>query len=141
MSMAVQVDIAYEGSLQCTAKHGPSGQSFPTDAPLDNGGRGTAFSPTDLVGTAMGTCMMTIMGLYAQRQGLDLTGTRVRVLKEMVADPLRRIGALDVTITFPAGVVIPADQREKLERAAHTCPVERSLHPDVKVSVEFVYPE
>ena len=81
--------------MHCRATHGPSGQSFDTDAPTDNGGQGEAFSPTDLVATALGACLTTVMGIVATREGLDLDGTRVRVVKEMTSDPVRRIGALD----------------------------------------------
>ena len=139
--MAVEMDIRYEGELRCAATHGPSRDTLTTDAPLDNGGKGAAFSPTDLVATALGTCMVTIMGLLAKRNGLDLDGTRVHVVKDMVSDRVRRIGTLAVTVTLPPGRTISAADREKLERAARTCPVRQSLHPDVNVRVEFVYPE
>jgi len=135
--MAVEIDIVYRGELRCEATHGPSKNTVVTDAPVDNGGKGTAFSPTDLVATAAGTCMLTIMGLVAQRAGQDLNGTRVRVVKEMVADPVRRIGALTIAISLPPDRAIAPELRAKLERAAHTCPVTQSLHPDVKVKVTF----
>jgi putative redox protein len=138
--VAVEMDIRYEGELRCSATHGPSRDTLTTDAPVDNGGKGAAFSPTDLVATALGTCMVTIMGLVAERGGLDLNGTRVRVVKDMASDPVRRIGALAVTVTLPPGRKFSAADREKLERAARTCPVKQSLHPDVNVRVEFVYP-
>jgi putative redox protein len=135
--MGVEIDIVYQGELRCQATHGPSKNTVITDAPVDNGGQGAAFSPTDLVATATGTCMLTIMGLVARRSRLDLNGTRVHVVKEMTADPVRRIGTLTVKITLPAGRTFSAEDRAKLERAAMTCPVKQSLHPDVKVSVEF----
>jgi len=137
--MSVEIEIGYLGELQCEAQHGPSGSRLVTDAPVDNGGRGAAFSPTDLVATALGTCMLTIMGKVAERHGWDLRGTRVRVVKEMVAAPVRRIGALRTTITVPAGLRLSDDDRRRLEAAAHTCPVKQSLHPDVQLPVEFVY--
>lgn len=137
--MAVDVDIVYEGDLHCRATHGPSGQSIVTDAPRDNQGRGEAFSPTDLVAAALGTCMVTIMGIVAKRNNLDLAGTRVRVIKEMVSQPFRRIGSLKVTITVPASARLSAEDRQKLEHAAHHCPVHKSLHPDVQAPVEFSY--
>lgn len=139
--MAVEIEITYEGGLHCAATHGPSKQTLTTDAPVDNGGKGAAFSPTDLVATALGTCMVTIMGLVAQRNQLDLEGLRVQVLKEMVADPVRRIGALKTRIVFPPGKRLSAADRSKLEAAAKACPVKQSLHPEVKVPVEFVYPD
>jgi putative redox protein len=133
----VQVDITYDGDLRCTARHGPSGATFPTDAPLDNHGKGEAFSPTDLVGTALGTCILTIMGIVAQREGIDLAGTRVTVQKEMVTKPIRRIGKLAVTIHVPREL----DERQRilLHNAAHTCPVHHSLHPDVEAPIVFVW--
>ena len=137
--MSVTIDIVYEGDLHCTATHGPSRQNLTTDAPVDNGGKGAAFSPTDLMATALGTCIVTIMGIAAKRDGIDLTGTLIRVVKEMTADPVRRIGSLTVTVTLPNGSSLSATDRAKLERAAQTCPAKQSLHPDVKVAVEFVY--
>ncbi|MGO8929136.1 MAG: OsmC family protein [Limisphaerales bacterium] len=139
--MAVEINIAYEGGLHCSAVHGPSRQTLSTDAPVDNGGKGAAFSPTDLVATAMGTCMVTIMGLVAQRNNLNIDGLQVQVLKEMTADPVRRIGALKTRLVFPRGKLLAAADRAKLEAAAKTCPVKQSLHPDVKTPVEFVYPD
>jgi putative redox protein len=139
--MAVQIDIVYQGALRCSATHGPSKQTLPTDAPVDNGGKGAAFSPTDLVATAMGTCMATVMGLVAGRNQLDIEGLQVQVVKEMVADPVRRIGALRTRLVFPRGKKYSPADRAKLEAAAKTCPVKQSLHPDVQAPLEFVYPE
>lgn len=135
--MGVEIEMVYQGDLRCHATHGPSKNTVITDAPVDNGGKGAAFSPTDLVATATGACMLTIMGLVAQRNGMDLNGTCVHVVKDMVADPVRRIGTLTVKITLPVGRSFSADDRAKLERAAKTCPVKQSLHPDVKVNVEI----
>ena len=133
----VEIDIVYEGDLRCRAIHGPSGSGIATDAPVDNQGRGEAFSPTDLLATALGTCMMTTMGIFARRKGIDLAGSRVRVVKEMVADPLRRVGRVGVVLDLP-GRLAPAE-RQALENAAHTCPVHKSLHPDVSIDVVFRY--
>ena len=138
--MAVEMTLVYEGELRCVATHGPSQQTLTTDAPVDNGGHGAAFSPSDLVATALGACMVTIMGLVAQRHGWALAGTRVRVLKEMVAIPVRRIGTLGVVITLPPGQTWPAEARAALEQAAQLCPVKQSLHPDVVVNLEWVFP-
>ena len=137
--MAVEINIVYEGGLHCTAVHGPSKQKVGTDAPVDNGGKGAAFSPTDLVATALGTCMATIMGLVANRNQLDIDGLKIQVIKEMVAEPVRRIGALKTRMVFPPGKTLSAADRAKLEAAAKACPVKQSLHPDVKTPVEFVY--
>ncbi|HVM50247.1 MAG TPA: OsmC family protein [Candidatus Acidoferrum sp.] len=139
--MAVEINITYEGGLHCTATHGPSRQKLSTDAPVDNGGKGAAFSPTDLVATALGTCMITIMGLVAHRNALDIDGLQVQVIKEMAADPVRRIGALKTRLVFPSGKPLSLANRAKLEAAAQACPVKKSLSPDVNVPVEFVYPD
>lgn len=133
--MGVEISITYDGSLRCTATHGPSGQTLLTDAPRDNMGRGEYFSPTDLVATALGTCIATTMAIVAQRNGLEVTGMKVHVAKEMVTQPTRRIGALPTTISIP-GTFTP-EQKQKLEHAAHACPVHKSLHPDVKLPITF----
>ena len=131
----VEIDITYEGDLRCTAVHQPSGTVLHTDAPKDNMGKGESFSPTDLAATGLGTCMMTVMGILARRLEVDLTGTRVKVTKEMAAAPIRRIARLRVDITVPR--IVSPEHRQQLERAAHTCPVSKSLHPDVEVPVTF----
>ena len=97
----VQIQLTYEGDLRCRATHAPSGASVVTDAPVDNQGKGESFSPTDLVATALGTCMVTIMGIQAEKHGWDLRGTTVLVDKAMVASPERRIGSLTVVIRVP----------------------------------------
>ena len=131
----VKVSIRYEGGLRCAAQHGPSGQKVFTDAPVDNHGRGESFSPTDLVATALGGCMATIMGIVAQRHDLDLEGMEIEVTKEMSTDTPRRISRLSTTIFVP----LPADhpKRTLLENGALTCPVHHSLHPDIDKPVTF----
>jgi putative redox protein len=133
----VEITAKYEGQLRCTATHGPSASTVLTDAHVDNHGRDEAFSPTDMVAAALPTCMMTIMGIYAERHGISLAGMTARTEKEMTKAPPRRIASLRTVITVP----IPADhpQREALENAAHTCPVHRSLHPDIEAPIEFIY--
>lgn len=131
----IEIQIAYEGNLRCSAKHVDSGATLLTDAPKDNMGKGESFSPTDLVAAALGTCMLTIMGIAAQRLKIDLTGTRVVVVKEMVTAPARRIGRLAVTINVP--LPLSSEQRQKLQNAAMTCPVHKSLHPDVQTPIAF----
>jgi putative redox protein len=138
--MGVEISIEYQGSLHCIAKHSLSGQSIITDAPLDNGGKGEAFSPTDLVGAALGTCIITVMDLVARRSGIDLVGTKIQVIKEMTSIPIRRIGKLAVILTYPKGLSLSEVDKKKLEKAAHTCPVKQSLHQDVEVEVHFNYP-
>jgi putative redox protein len=131
----VRIDIRYEGTLHCTARHAPSGKLLDTDAPVDNHGRGASFSPTDLVATALGTCVATTMALVADRHGYDLAGATVTVEKEMTGAPRRRIARL------PAQVSVPVDPgpeaRTRLEAAAHHCPVHASLHPDVEAPISF----
>ncbi len=134
----VQITTVYEGHLHCRLRHEPSGQEFTTDAPADHQGKGEAFSPTDLVGAALGSCILTVMGIVAQRRQLDLTGTTAQVTKEMADEPVRRIRCLAVTVTFPSAFT--EDQRRLLEGAARSCPVHHSLHPDIDAPVTFVYP-
>ena len=135
----VQIDVTYEGGLRTRAVHGPSRNSVVTDPPVDNHGKGESFSPTDLVATAFGTCMATVMGIFAERHSIDLRGMQVVVKKEMTQTPVRRIGRLPTEIRVP----LPADHphRAALERAALTCPVHASLHPDVEKPVTFVWQE
>ena len=117
--------------------HGPSGSTLVTDAPADNMGRGEMFSPTDLVATALGTCIVTTMAILAKRRGIDFSSATFHVEKHMALEPVRRIGRLPVTIRMSA--TISAENRVLLERAAHTCPVHKSLHPDVDAPISFVY--
>ena len=131
----VEVSIIYEGQLRCQATHGPSSATLLTDAPTDNMGRGSSFSPTDLVAVALGTCMLTIMGILAQRHALNLGGVKVRVVKHMVTAPVRRIGKLEVEIAVPGSISL--EEQKMLERGARTCPVHRSLHPDIECPITF----
>lgn len=131
----VEINIRYLGGLRCEATHGPSGNRLITDAPVDNQGKGESFSPTDLVATALGTCMLTVMGIVAERNQIDLSDTTVHVTKEMVTTPMRRIGRLTVTIHVPRE--LPADAQKKLEHAAHTCPVHKSLLGEIETPVVF----
>ena len=133
----VTLTSTYEGGLRCRAVHGPSGTTLITDAPVDNHGKGESFSPTDLMATALGACMMTIMGIVAERHGIDLAGATAETVKEMTPSPPRRIASLRTRLTIP----LPPDhpQRAALEQAAHTCPVHKSLHPDIDAGVEFVW--
>ena len=137
--MSVEINAVYQGDLHCRATHGPSGHQVCTDAPADNAGKGECFSPTDLVATAAGTCMLTLMGIIAKRSNLDISGASVKVLKEMASAPARRIGSLDIVITVPNASKLSQTDREKLQRAADTCPVKQSLHPDVKLNVRYEY--
>lgn len=137
--MAVEIKVGYTGQLRCEATHGPSGEKLSTDAPTDNGGKGESFSPTDLVATALGTCVMTILGLVAERHGLDLGSTQIQVTKEMITEPVRRIGVLRTVVTIPADAVGDEDLRTRLEAAARKCPVHQSLHAEIDAPIDFHY--
>ncbi|HVZ24982.1 MAG TPA: OsmC family protein [Sediminibacterium sp.] len=128
--------IIYKGSLRTVAKHVQSGTEIETDAPTDNQGKGERFSPTDLVATALGTCMITTMGIKANTMNIPLDGTRLEVTKVMASEP-RRISQIIVHLYFPAGLSISDHDKDILERTARTCPVERSLHPDMKLDMQF----
>ena len=131
----VKIEVEYSGDLHTEALHTSSGTKLSTDAPLDNMGKGESFSPTDLVATALGTCMATTMGILAKRHDIDMSGAQVTVQKEMIADPLRRVGRLEVVIEMP----LPEDhpKRKALEQAALTCPVRQSLGSNIEVPVTF----
>jgi putative redox protein len=133
----VAIQLEYQGDLHCKAVHGPSGTELYTDAPKDNQGRGESFSPTDLVATALGSCMLTVMGIMARTLNLDIAGTTATVEKEMTAAAPRRIASLTVKIHVPHS--LSPENQEKLVRAAHTCPVHKSLHPDVQTPIEFTW--
>jgi len=127
----------YAGQLRTEATHVASGKIIQIDAPTDNHGRGEAFSPTDLVSTALGSCMMTIMGIVAERHQWNLVDSTFSIVKHMSTEPPRRIAQIDVTFNLPAS--LSTSDRTLLERSAHTCPVTLSLHPDVKQNVVFLY--
>jgi putative redox protein len=133
----VAIQFEYQGDLHCTAVHGPSATELTTDAPTDNQGRGETFSPTDLVATALGTCMLTVMGIMARTLQIDIAGTTATVEKEMTASAPRMIESLAVKIHVPHAVT--PENQQKLERAAHTCPVHKSLHPDVHTPIDFIW--
>jgi putative redox protein len=128
----VTITAKYEGDLCCTAVHGPSAARLQTDAPKDNEGLGRFFSPTDLVATALGTCILTTMGIVARRHGITLQGASVTVEKHMANNP-RRIARLPVALRIPG--TFTADQKKLLETTAHSCPVHKSLHPDIDAAI------
>jgi len=132
----VTITAKYDGDLSCTAVHGPSNATLHTDAPKDNEGLGRHFSPTDLVATALGTCILTTMGIVARRHNITLTGATARVEKHMNAAP-RRIARLPVEVKVPGSFT--AEQKKLLEAAAHGCPVHKSLHPDVEARITIVW--
>lgn len=131
-------EIIYQGDLRTQAKHLQSGDIILTDAPKDNHGKGEAFSPTDLVATALGSCMLSIMGIIANRHEINIVGTRVTINKIMQASP-RRIAAVEVSMYMPQEVTYTEKERTLLENAARTCPVALSLHPDLEQKLLFVY--
>ena len=135
--MPVEIKGQYEGDLRVKLTHGPSQSALETDAPTDNQGKGARFSPTDLVVAALGSCMMTIMGIVAKRDGIKLEGAQFRAEKHMTENP-RRIGKIVLEIFMPGGLT--DDQKKKLEKFAHTCPVHQSLHPDIEQDIKFIYP-
>lgn len=128
--------VTYLGGLRTECEHLQSKSKFITDAPLDNQGKGEAFSPTDTVATALASCMFTIIGIKARDNGLDVDGAYAEVTKTMAADP-RRISGIKVAIRFPASY--EEKNRKILERAAKTCPVLYSLHPDIVLDISFHY--
>jgi putative redox protein len=129
------IETTYLGDLRTEATHVQSGNKLITDAPLDNHGKGEAFSPTDLLAVSLGSCMLTTMGIAAQQQGITIDGTTCSATKIMAADP-RRVGEIQITFNFPSGNYSDK-QKTILERAAHTCPVSKSLHPDLIESLVF----
>jgi putative redox protein len=133
----VTIQLEYQGDLHCKAVHEPSGTALTTDAPKDNQGRGESFSPTDLVATALASCILTTMGIAARTQNLNIDGATAIVEKEMTTSAPRRIASLAVRIRIPQ--TLSAQDQVKLERAAHTCPVHKSLHPDVHSPIEFTW--
>jgi len=128
--------VIYDGNLRTVAEHLQSGTVIQTDAPVDNQGKGERFSPSDLVATALGSCMLTIMGIKARDLNIDLKGTKVDIQKLMKSDP-RRIGGINLTFSFPSTLEVSTKERTILERAAHTCPVIYSIHPEIEVKVAF----
>jgi putative redox protein len=133
----VEIKLTYEGDLHCSATHTPSGNTLATDAPLDNNGRGQAFSPTDLVATALGSCMATVIGIVARRKELPVEGMTVVVRKFMSLDLPRRINRLELDLTIPLSASHP--DRKLLESAANGCPVHHSIHPDIEVVMNWTW--
>lgn len=133
----VEITTTYQGQLRTTAVHGPSGNKLITDAPKDNMGKGEAFSPTDLVATALSTCILTTMGIVAQRNNLDITGATAVVTKEMVSTPFRRVGRLVASVKIPG--TFSEDEQQRLENAGRNCPVYKSIHPEIETPITFTW--
>lgn len=132
----VEMNVVYLGEKHCELTHGPSGSKIETDAPRDNQGRGERFSPTDLMGASLASCILTTMAIVAERDGIDLRGAKARVTKEMHANP-RRVARLPVEVTMPKG--LSEQDRKRLEAVAESCPVKLSLHPDIEAPIRFIY--
>lgn len=135
--MSVRMSGRYIGNKKMILRHEPSGAEISTDAPRDVQGDGSCFSPTDLVGAALGSCVVTTIGIYAERNGITLSEMNFEIEKQMSQSVPRKIGALTLTIHLPSS--LPPDVRVKIERVGLGCPVHHSLHPDVKAPITFVY--
>ncbi len=131
---AITSNVTYLGELRCSSKHLKSGSEYQTDAPVDNNGKGEAFSPTDTVATGLASCMLTVMGIKANEIDVNIDGSTAAVVKIMATNP-RRISQIDVELSMTGG----CDKRVQLilERVALTCPVYNSLHPDIVKNITF----
>lgn len=132
----VRIQAIYSGAKRCKAQHEPSQSFLETDAPKDNQGLGESFSPTDLLATALGTCILTTIAIVAERDGISVVNSRMSVEKEMSAAP-RKVASLKTIIELPKS--IPEDYRLKIETSGNNCPVRVSLHPDVNIPIEYRY--
>jgi putative redox protein len=139
--MPAQIDVTYAGNLRCAARLISTGRTVQTDAAVGHGGLGEEFTPTDLVIAGLGACIATTMAMVAQRHGIDLSGLSVCMEKDMAAAPARRIGTIGMTIAMPMGLDLSPADRERLENAARRCPVKQSLHPDIDIRMDFIYPD
>jgi putative redox protein len=129
--------VVYEGDLRTTCTHLRSNSSFETDAPVDNNGKGERFSPTDLLATSLGTCMITVMGIKARTMGFDLDGVKLEVEKIMKPEP-RRVGGINITFHIPDNLKDIDDKTKQiLKHTGNTCPVQHSIHPDIEVKIDW----
>lgn len=129
--------VIYKGQLRCECTHTKSGTVIETDAPTDNKGKGEKFSPTDLVCVALATCILTTIDIKAADMGIALTGTTMEVTKHMISEPMRMIGAIDISLHFPPALQLDDKQKTILKRIGDTCPVSKSLSKDVLVNVVY----
>jgi len=130
-------EVVYEGGLRTTCTHLRSGNSFETDAPVDNNGKGERFSPTDLMATSLATCMITVMGIKARTMGFDLDNVKIEVEKLMKANP-RRVGGINLFFKIPEALHgIDDKTKQILQTTGNTCPVWLSLHPDIEINVDW----
>lgn len=130
-------EVLYNGDLRTTCTHLKSNSAFETDAPIDNNGKGERFSPTDLLATSLATCMVTVMGIKARTMNFDLNGIKVEVLKKMAADP-RRVSGIDLKFHIPE-ILTSLDEKTitVLKKTGLTCPVAKSIHPDIEVYIDW----
>jgi putative redox protein len=129
--------VVYNGNLRTTCTHLKSGNSFETDAPVDNNGKGERFSPTDLLATSLATCMVTVMGIKARSMGFDLDGIKIEVLKIMQSDP-RRVSGIELSFHIPDSLAAVEEKTKTILRnTGYTCPVQFSLHPDIEVKIDW----
>jgi uncharacterized OsmC-like protein len=135
--MSITSKIIYQGNLRTEAEHVKSGHQIVTDAPTDNQGKGESFSPTDMVATALGSCMLTIMGIKARDKDIDITGTTIETIKTMASNP-RRISKIDIKMIMPAKNYTDRDKKI-LIAASNACPVHGSLHPDMEINVNVIW--
>jgi len=135
--MSITSKVIYRGDLRTEAEHIKSGTKIVTDAPVDNQGKGESFSPTDMVATALGSCMLTIMGIKARDKEIDIEGAEVETIKTMASDP-RRISKIDIKLTMPAKNYSEKDKKN-LKAAAEACPVQRSLHTDMEIAINVIW--
>ena len=133
----VELFVEYLGDLHCKVKHGPSGQEFFTDAPVDNQGKGEFISPTDMLGAASASCITTIMGIVARNNNIDIVGLKVKVMKEMTNVPFRRVKKLTMEFTFPKS--LNTKEYKLMENVVKTCPVTRSISPEVEIDTKFYF--
>jgi len=131
----ITIETVYSGQLRTEARHIRSGNTLITDAPIDNQGKGEAFSPTDLLATSLGSCMLTIMGITANTQGFSIDGTTIKITKIMASEP-RRVAEIICEFNFPE-ITYTEKQKQVIRKASDTCPVAKSLHPDLKQTIIF----
>jgi len=137
--MSVRIDVDYLGDLHCQITHTPSGQTFLTDAPVDNNGKGEYISPTDLAAASIASCVATIMGIKAQNANIDIKGLKISVIKDMINQPVRRISKLTLDIVFPNQ--LSEENFNLLSAVVKACPVTRSLAPEIELEYSFSYAE
>lgn len=129
--------VIYDGGQRTICAHTRSGSALETDAPVDNNGKGERFSPTDLLATSLASCMLTIMGMKGESMGLDMKGIKVEVLKTMASDP-RRVSRIDLAFYFPENLLSVENKTKTiLKNAGYTCPVAKSIHPDIEVIIDW----